>query len=97
MSFRLTPRAHQDVRDIGDRIAIDDARAAENLIGAFRKRWRLLASHPFSGRSRDDLTAGLRQVFVKPYVCFYLVEERDVLIVRIFHVRQDITSDDFGA
>ena len=95
MNFRLTPRALRDVSDIGDRIAIDDPRAAQKLVGAFRDCWRLLANYPFSGRSRDDLTTRLRQVFVKPYICFYFVEDSGVLIARVFHVRQNISAEDF--
>jgi hypothetical protein len=56
------------------------------LRGAFT----VLSEYPRMGRSRDDLRPGLRSFAVGQYVIVYAIEEENVLILHVFHGRQDI-------
>ena len=42
------------------------------------------------GRSRDDLRPGLRSFAIGQYVIVYTIEDEVMLILHVFHGRQDI-------
>lgn len=94
MSFRLTGRAQDDVAAIGDFIAARDPRAAVKLVEAFRSKWRMLADHPISGQSRDDLSPGLRHAVVGNYLTLYRVADDGVTIVRVMDGRRNVIPPD---
>ena len=55
MKLRLRPEVRQDLRDIGDYIALDDRRAARRLVRTLGERCAVLADDPHAGRERADL------------------------------------------
>ena len=52
----------------------------------------MLERHPFGGRSRDELRAGLRSLLSDPYVIFYRVRDGVPEIVRVLHGRRDLDA-----
>lgn len=93
MSYRLSPRALEDVEAIADYIATGDPAAASDLIARFAHRWELAAAHPYSGVGRDDLLPGLRHLIVDSYLTFYRVAGADIEIVRVLHGRRELSSE----
>jgi toxin ParE1/3/4 len=51
---------------------------------------RLIARNPRVGKLRTELGSQIRSFPVLPYVVFYQIESRRVVIVRILHGRRDI-------
>ena len=91
MKIILTEDAIQDLQEIYEFIAQDNAAAAdrhrEKLIG----RWQALAAQPRMGRSRDDVAAGYRSIAEGDYVIFYqIVTEAELRIMRVLNGRRDI-------
>lgn len=82
--------AKQDVRDIHDYIAADNADAAERLLLDIEATCERLLRFPNSGLSRDDLLFGLRLTVVrKKYVIFYRAHAKDIEIIRVAHGARD--------
>jgi toxin ParE1/3/4 len=96
MGYRLTFNAQRDFEDIGDYIASQSPRAAADLAMRFMDKWELLATQPYSGQSVENIAADLRRLVMGEYVAFYRVRDGDVVIVRIFHGRRDLSSEDFS-
>ena len=65
---------------------------ADRVIDSLTQRFFLLANHPYAGRQRDDLRAGLRSFPVGQYVVIYRIQNDDVLILHVVHGRRDIDS-----
>jgi len=49
-----------------------------------------LLDHPESGRTREDLPAGLRSAPVRQYTIFYRAFEQELQVVRVLHGRRDV-------
>ena len=93
MPHRLAPQAESDLDDIWYYVAIESGNVeiADRLIDSITERFLRLAGHPYLGRSRDDeLGNGLRSFPVGEYLIVYLVENKDVLILRVVHGRRDL-------
>jgi plasmid stabilization system protein ParE len=53
----------------------------------------LLADYPEMGRDRsDEWGLGRRSLVAGEYVIVYRIDDGDVIILRVFHGRQDIDS-----
>ena len=63
------------------------------MVGQIVTAARRIAALPLSGRSRDDLQAGVRSVLAHPYVVFYRAAEDDVQIVRVLHERRNLPAE----
>jgi toxin ParE1/3/4 len=63
---------------------------ADKTLRKIQEAVRLLASHPFAGRSRDEIRLGLRSVVASPHIIFYRVKDDTAEIVRVLDGRQDI-------
>jgi toxin ParE1/3/4 len=94
MTYRLAPRARDDLDDIWDYVAREarDDGPADRLIDAITERLWLLAEHPRIGRARDDLGVGARIFPVGNYVIVYDVNGNDISVLRIVHGRRDLGS-----
>lgn len=57
------------------------------------RTFETLAEHPRAGRARDELGDGVRSMPCQSHVVFYVVTERDdVVVLRILHGRQEVGS-----
>ena len=95
MAHRVAPQAEADLDGIWLYAAKESGSmdVATRLIDAITRRFFLLASFPYAGRSRDgDFGAGCRSASVGEYVIVYRVDGRDVLILRVVHGKRDLEA-----
>jgi toxin ParE1/3/4 len=93
MSFQIqfADIAKQDLRDIWSGLAeYSGLDFADRMLANIESKFRLLAQFPNSGRSRDELLAGLRSYPAGDFVIFYRILETTVEVVRVLHGRRDI-------
>lgn len=90
--YRITPRAHQDLREISSHISQHNPSAARRLLERLTETYRRLAAMPGMGREREELGTGLRSFSVPPYLIFYRESANGIEIVRVFHGARDIES-----
>jgi toxin ParE1/3/4 len=84
-------RALQDLQEIHDYIARDNADAALHFIERLQERCNELAQFPATGRRREEVRSGYRSVTVGDYVIFYLCRSADAVeIVRVIHAKRDL-------
>jgi toxin ParE1/3/4 len=88
--YRVSDAARADLDDIWFYIAQDDPDAADGFIRAIVSRFPALASMPYLGRAREELSAGLRSFPVQKYVIFYRAREDGVEIVRVLSGARDL-------
>ena len=87
--YRVSDAARADLDDIWFYIAQDNVDAADKIIRAMVSKFSKLASMPHMGRTRSELSAGLRSFVVARYVIFYLPTENGIDVVRIIHGARD--------
>lgn len=81
----ISDAAKRDRLEIWLHIAADNAEAANRLLDEFDEKIFLIAESPNLGRSRDDISAGIRSFPVGNYLILYVPESRGITIVRILH------------
>jgi toxin ParE1/3/4 len=87
MGHCRTPQADSDLDDIWYYVAIRSGNMDTT------DRFYLLATHPNSGRARDeDLRPGLRSFPVGEYVIIYRIQDEKVLVLRVLRGSRDITA-----
>lgn len=90
MGFSLTPDADEDVIGIQfesiNRFGVRQARRYRTeLLDCFA----LLASHPKMARERTEFDPPFRAHFDGSHVIAYVETDDGILILRVFHARQD--------
>jgi toxin ParE1/3/4 len=90
--YALTPRASQDLEDIGDFVAQANARAAARLVRSLEDKCRMLAEFPEIGSRCEDLAPELRRFPVGKYVIFYRAIDDGIEVIRAVHGSRDIPS-----
>lgn len=90
MRLTISPRAEQDLREIGSYIAANNLSAAISFVERLQERCRDLLAFPSAGRNRDDIKPGYRSATEGDYVILYLPGERELVIVRIIHGKRDL-------
>ena len=87
----ILPSAEADLAEIWEYIARDNPENADRFIyRIFQTCQESLASSPHMGRSRGELSPGLRSLTVEDYIIFYRPTENGVEVVRVLHGRRDI-------
>ncbi len=89
---RVSKPAQADLDEIWLYIAQDSVEAANRFIDHLTNRFPLIAEFPEMGRSREDLSAGLRGFPVKNYTIFYRPRKGGIEIIRVLHGARDIPS-----
>ncbi len=90
--YRLSKKAQRDLDDIGRRIELDDPDAAFRVVAEIGAKCQALAEMPGMGRSRDDLSRGLRSSLCGKYVIFFRPEKAGIRVVRVIHGSRDLPS-----
>jgi toxin ParE1/3/4 len=86
-----SPDALTDLDGIWNHYAgVAGPETADRLLREIGKIIVLIDEHPFAGRSRDDIRAGLRSIATSPHVVFYRVSDEQPEIVRVLDGRRDI-------
>lgn len=94
--IRISERADLDLVDIFDHIAeeADDDRAVA-VLREIDSKIRLYATQPLLGRSRDELSQGLRGFPVYNYMVFYHPLNNGIRVVRVIHGSRDLAAQDY--
>ena len=88
--IKVANRAELDLVEIGDFIAKDSLLNANRFVQKLRKNFITLKRQPHIGRSREDLSPGLRSIYFGRYVIFYRISENYIEIARVIHSARDI-------
>lgn len=92
-TYRVTPRAHQDLINIGRYTLKRWGREQRNVyLGAIEQRFKLIAENPYMGRHRPDVKEGYYCWPQGSHVIFYLIRENGIDIIGIPHQRMDILN-----
>jgi len=86
------PLAGADIDEIWDYIAEDSVGEADAWVDRLDAKLRLLAPQPLMGRSRDELSPGVRSLPFGRYVIFYLPLADGIDVVRVLHSARDIEA-----
>lgn len=99
MQYVLTDVAQKDLIEIADYIAIDNKKAAQNLMIQMKSSFETLAGMPEIGHHRPDLTSQkIRFWKVKSYLVVYQITTESIIILRVLSAYRDITVllDDYS-
>ena len=88
--LKLTIRARQDITELAGYIANDSPQKASLFTLHLIKKCQWVAEHPFMGRPRTDLAAGLRSTVFGNHIIFYQVLSDIVEITRVLHGSRNI-------
>ncbi len=92
-SFRLTPRAENDLRAIA-RYTLEQwgREQRESYLRALDGRFRWLAENPAVGKPRPDVKEGYFSYPQGRHVIFYLIRDGGIDIIGIPHQRMDVLN-----
>lgn len=93
--FRISERAADDLTTIYDHIAKENPRAARHVIESIEAKIKSIAALGLTGSPRGHLRSGLRMVVSRNFLIYFRALPSHLLIIRILHGRQDISSQDF--
>lgn len=92
MKLRFTARALTDLKRLRAFIANENQLASRRVIDALRRSMRHLVNHPHMGVEIDHST-GLRQWASGDYVVRYLPDDQVVIVIRIWHGKEQRPGD----
>lgn len=81
----FSPKARQDLIEIGDYIAKDHPANARRFVGKLVDQCNRIGRAPHGYAAREDLVPGLRMAAVDRYVIFFRVLDGVVRIERVLH------------
>lgn len=81
----FSPRARQDLLDIGDYIAKDSLANARRFVAKLMEHCKRIGRAPMGYVSREDLAPGLCMAALDRYVIFFRVLDGGVRIERVLH------------
>ena len=91
--FRITPRARDDLKNIGRYTERQWGKSQRNVyLQDFEKRFHWLAENPRLGKHRPDVTAGYYSYPQGQHVIFYLIGQGGIELIGIPHKERDIIS-----
>jgi toxin ParE1/3/4 len=92
-SFRLTPRAYQDLKNIARYTRQQWGEAQrERYMRAMDARFNWLAGHPQAGRNRSDIAEGYFSFSQGSHVIFYQIGEGTIDIIGVPHKHMDVAG-----
>ena len=84
-SYRLRPKALEDLEAIGDYIAAENPIRAVSFVSEIEAVCARVADQPRAYRRRDDLARGLRQAIHGRYLMLFTEDPEGVVIERVVH------------
>lgn len=81
----FSPKARQDLIEIGDHIALDSQANARRFVGKLMEQCQRIGKAPMGYAGRDDLAPGVRMAALGRYVIFFRVLAEAVRIERVLH------------
>ena len=90
----LAPKARADLLDIDAYLAERNPLAAERLSERLIQAMKTLTRMPLMGRTCDDLgLPAVRRFVVEKHHIFYVLDGKDLKVVRVIHGRRDVTTE----
>jgi len=91
--FRVTPRARDDLKNIGRYTERQWGKAQRNTyLKDLEKRFCWLAENPQLGKQRSDIAEGYHSFPQGGHVVFYLIGQEGIDIIGVPHKEMDIIS-----
>ncbi len=90
MKLVLSPRAAEDLEEIGDYIARDNPERALSFVAEIEARCRKLLAAPEAFPGRDDLLSGARMATYGRYLIFFRVLDDTVRVERVIHGAREL-------
>ena len=91
--FRITPRAREDLRNIGHYTEQQWGKMQRNIyLKNLEKRFAWLTDNPLLGKHRTDIAEGFYCFPQGEHVVFYLINSDGIDIIGIPHKEMDIIS-----
>jgi toxin ParE1/3/4 len=91
--FVLHPEAYADLDEIWEYIAADNQNAADRLLEEIHDTIQSLATFPYQGHNRPDLTSRpLRFHSLRDYVIAYVPDEKPLAVIAVLHGRRSPRS-----
>jgi toxin ParE1/3/4 len=92
----LSVQAVRDLKEISKYIANQSNSAnASAILRKIASAMQTNAIHPLSGRTRNELSEGLRSFSVAPYIVFYRPLEDGIRVIRVLHSRRDLNAMEY--
>ena len=85
MRLSFSPRAEDDLEEIGDYIALDNPARAMSFVRELRTQAKRITAAPQACPLREDLAPNLRMLAFRSYLVFYRVLDHEIPIERILH------------
>lgn len=92
LSVRVASEVIEDLQEISDYLLPLNEAACLRIVESLIAGYKSLGQFSYRGRSRDDLSPGLRNLVEENYLIFYRVEAEDVFVVRILHGARDLSA-----
>jgi toxin ParE1/3/4 len=90
--LKISDQAKIDLLEIWLYIAENSQKAADRVVNEITNKFDTLVAFPRSGRSREDLGAGLRSTVVGKYVIYYRRLEDGIEIFRVLHGARNVDA-----
>ena len=91
--FRVTPRARDDLKNIGRYTERQWGRLQRNAyLKALEKRFGWLDENPQLGKHRTDVAEGYYSFPQGEHVVFYLIGDKGIDIIGIPHIEMDVIT-----
>ncbi len=91
-SYSFSDDAIQDLDEICEYVARNNASAASKLFDRIRERCKVVAGFPNMGKSYSKLSPGLRGFIVDDYIVFYYPREDGIDVARVVSGYRDLES-----
>jgi toxin ParE1/3/4 len=88
----LRPAAEQDLRQIAEFIAQDNARRAASYIRELREELQNLLRAPLGFALQPSLGPGVRRLTYGNYLIFYRVQQDVISVLRILHGARNLKN-----
>lgn len=88
----FSPKARQDLLDIGDYIAKDSRANAGRFVGKLIEQCKRIGNAPLGYAGRDDLAPGLRMAALGRYVIFFRLMDGAVRIERVLQGARNLPA-----
>ena len=88
----FSPKARDDLIEIGDHIALDSRANARQFVDKLMEQCRRIGTAPMGYVGRDDLAPGLRMAALGRYVIFFRVLGEAVRIERVLHGARNLPT-----
>ena len=88
----FSPKARQDLLDIGEYIAKDSRPNARRFVGKQMEQCKRIGNAPLGFAGREDLAPGLRMAALGRHVIFFRLIDRKVRIERVLHGARNLPA-----